>query len=150
MTIHSHSRPEPDPLAGAVSLALGCATGAGAAELEGAVAVAVTVTVGTEGLELVAAGELGLSAAEEVGLSAGVELVAWPEVRLEIALLMLLLMLELQAVTVPAAQTIVAARSRLPVGRRISRINGPFPGEECRCSAVSLARPPSPRVTPNG
>src|SRR5208282_494422 len=95
MTIHSHIRPEPDPFAGAVALALGCAAGAGAAELEGA----DEVTDGTEGLELVAAEELGLVAAEELVLSAAEELAVWPEDRLAIALLMLLLMPELHAVT---------------------------------------------------
>jgi len=117
MTIHSHIRPEPDPFAGAVALALGCAAGAGAAELEGA--VAVTVTDGTEGLELVAAEELGLVTAEELVLSAGEELAVWPLDRLAIALLMLLLMPEPHAVARPAAPRIAAARSRLPVRRRI-------------------------------
>jgi hypothetical protein len=135
MTIHSHSRPEPDPFAGAVSLAVGCATGAGAAEREGADAV----TDGTEGLELVAAGELELVtteglelvAAGELVLWAGGELAGWLEVRLAIALLMLLPMPEPHAVAVPAAQRIVATRSRFPVRRRI---NGPFPRGERRCS----------------
>ena len=135
MTIHSHIRPEPDPFAGAVALAVGCTAGVGAAELEGA----DEVTDGAGGLELVAAGELVLSAGEELAV--------WLLVRLAIALLMLLLMLEPHAVTRPAAQRIAAARSILPVRRRI---NGPFPRGERQCFAFSLASSPSRRVTPNG
>ena len=104
MTIHIHIGGELDPFGDAVALALGCTTGAGAAELAAAVAVAVTVTDGAEGLELMTAEELA--------------------VRLAIALLMLLPMLELHAVAMPAAQRSVAARSRFPVSRRI---DGPFP-----------------------
>lgn len=126
MTIHSHIGGELDPFGAAVALALGGATGAGAAELGGT--VEVTVTDGTEGVELMTAGELGLAAGEELGLSAGEELVLSPAeelaVRLAIALLMLLPMLELHAVAPPAAQRSVAARSRFPVSRRI---DGPFP-----------------------
>ena len=110
ITIHIHMGGELDPFDGAVALALGCTTGAGAAELAGT--VEVTVTDGTEGLELMTAEELGLPAGEE------------PAVRLAIALLMLLPMLELHAVAMPAAQRSVAARSRFPVSRRI---DGPFP-----------------------
>jgi hypothetical protein len=159
MTIQSQMRPEPDPFAGAVALALGCAAGAGAAELEGA----DEVTDGTEGLELVAAGELVIPAGEELVipaagelvipageelvLSAGEELAVWPVDRLAIALLMLLLMLEPHAVARPAAQRIVAARSRLPVRRRI---NGPFPRGQRQCFAFSLASSASRRVTQNG
>jgi hypothetical protein len=110
MTIHIHIGGEPDPFDGVVALALGCTTGAGAAELGGT--VEVTVTDGTEGLELMTAEELGPSAGEELA------------VRLAIALLMLLPMLELHAVAMPAAQRSVAARSRFPVSRRI---DGPFP-----------------------
>ena len=120
MTIHIHIGGEPDPFGGAVALALGCTTGAGAAELAAAVAVAVTVTDGAEGLELMTAEELGLSGGEELVLSEDEELA----VRLAIALLMLLPMLELHAVAMPAAQRSVAARSRFPVSRRI---DGPFP-----------------------
>lgn len=120
MTIHIHIGGELDPFGGAVALALGCTTGAGAAELGGAVAVAVTVTDGTEGLELMTAEELGLSGGEELVLPEDEELA----VRLAIALLMLLPMLELHAVAMPAAQRSVAARSRFPVSRRI---DGPFP-----------------------
>jgi hypothetical protein len=122
MTIHIHIGGELDPFGGAVALALGCTTGAGAAELGGAVAVAVAVTVtdGTEGLELMTAEELGLSGGEELVLPEDEELA----VRLAIALLMLLPMLELHAVAMPAAQRSVAARSRFPVSRRI---DGPFP-----------------------
>ncbi len=118
MTIHIQIGRELDPFGGAVALALGGATGAGAAELGGT--VEVTVTDGTEGLELMTAEELGLSAGEELVLSPGEELA----VRLAIALLMLLPMLELHAVAPPAAQRSVAARSRFPVSRRI---DGPFP-----------------------
>ena len=116
MTIHIHIGGEPDPFEGAVALALGCTTGAGAVELGGA----DEVTDGTEGLELMTAEELGLSAGEELVLSPGEELA----VRLAIALLMLLPMLELHAVAMPAAHKSVAARSRFPVSRRI---DGPFP-----------------------
>lgn len=98
MTIHIHIGGELDPFGGAVALALGCTTGAGAAELGGAVAVAVTVTDGTEGLELMTAEELGLSGGEELVLPEDEELA----VRLAIALLMLLPMLELHAVAMPA------------------------------------------------
>jgi hypothetical protein len=118
ITIHIHMGGELDPFDGAVALALGCTTGAGAAELGGT--VEVTVTDGTEGLELMTAEELGLSAGEELVLSEDEELA----VRLAIALLMLLPMLELHAVAMPAAQRSVAARSRFPVSRRI---DGPFP-----------------------
>ena len=118
MTIHIHIGGDPDPFGGAVALALGCTTGAGAAELGGA--VAVTVTDGTEGLELMTAEELGLSAGEELVLPEDEELA----VRLAIALLMLLPMLELHAVARPAAPRSVAARSRFPVSRRI---DVPFP-----------------------
>ena len=59
MTIHSHTGTEPDPFGDAVAVALGCA-GVAAAELGGT--VVVTVTGGTEGLELVTAGELVLPA----------------------------------------------------------------------------------------
>jgi hypothetical protein len=86
-------------------------------------------------------------AAEELELWAGGELAVWLVDRLAIALLMLLPMLELHAVTTAAAQRIVAARNRLPIRRRIS---GPFPRGERRCSAFSLASSPTPRVTPNG
>jgi hypothetical protein len=112
MRIHSHRRPEPDPVGAAVALAVGCATGAAV------VAGAVAVTDGTEGLELVAAGEV------VVVLSAGEELGEELAVRLAIALLTLLPMLELHAVAMPAAPRSVAARSRFPVSRRM---NGPFP-----------------------
>ena len=112
MTIHSHIGGEPDSLADAVALG----SVAGAAELGGA----DEVTDGTAGVELTAAEELVLSAGEELVLSAGEELA----VRLAIALLMLLLMLELHAVAMPAAHKSVAARSRFPVSRRI---DGPFP-----------------------
>ncbi len=128
MTIHTHIGMELVPFAVAVALALGGTTGAGAAELLGG----DEVTAGTEGVELVAADELVLWAGDELVLWAGGELVlwageemaVWPVVRLEIALLMLLPTLEPHAVTVPAAHRIVVARSRLPIGRRIS---GPFP-----------------------
>lgn len=142
MTIHIHIGGEPDPFDGVVALALGCTTGAGAAELGGT--VEVTVTDGTEGLELMTAEELGLSAGEELA------------VRLAIALLMLLPMLELHAVAMPAAQRSVAAKSRFPVSRRI---DGPFPHLSSMASpwrrpgqrhAFSLASPHSRRVTPNG
>jgi hypothetical protein len=113
MTIHSHTGTEPDPFGDAVAVALGCA-GVAAAELGGT--VVVTVTGGTEGLELVTAGELVLPAGEE--------LAGWLAVRLAIALLALLAMPELHAVAMPAAPRSVAARSRFPVSRRI---NGPFP-----------------------
>jgi uncharacterized protein (DUF2345 family) len=124
MTIHSHIGGELDSLADAVALG----SVAGAAELAGA----DEVTAGTAGLELTAAEELVLSAGEELVLSAGEELVlsageelaGWLAVRLAIALLMLLLMLELHAVAMPAAHKSVAARSRFPVSRRI---DGPFP-----------------------
>ena len=108
MTIHSHIGGEPDSLADAVALG----SVAGAAELGGA----DEVTDGTAGVEL--------TAAEELVLSAGEELAGWLAVRLAIALLMLLLMLELHAVAMPAAHKSVAARSRFPVSRRI---DGPFP-----------------------
>jgi hypothetical protein len=151
MRIHSHSRLEPDPFAGAVSLVLGCAA---AAELGGA----DDVTEGTGGLELVAAGGLELVAGAELAgglelvaggleLVAGAELAGWLEVRLEIALLMLLPMLELHAVTMPAVQSIVAPRNRLPVRRRIT---WSFPARGTSVPAFSLASSPSRRVTPNG
>ncbi len=120
MTIHSQRRPEPDPLAGSVALALGCAAGVGAAELVDA----DEVTDGTAEVELGAAEGLELAAAGELVLWVGEELVVWLVERLAIALLMPLLMLELHAVVVLAAPRIVAARSRLAIGRRI---NGPFP-----------------------
>jgi hypothetical protein len=120
MTIHSQRRLEPDPLAGSVALALGCAAAVGAAEVAGA----DDVTDGTAELEVGAAEGLELVAAGELVLWLGEELVVWLDDRLGITLLMLLLRLELHAVVVPAAPRIVAARSRLAIGRRIY---GPFP-----------------------
>ena len=120
MRIHSQRRLEPDPFAGSVALALGCTAGVGAAEVVGA----DEVTDGTAELELGAAEGLELVAGAELVLWVGEEPVVWPDDRLGSTLLMLLLRLELHAVVVPAAPRIVAARSRLAIGRRI---NGPFP-----------------------
>ena len=84
----------------------------------------MTLPTGRQKLELGAAEGLELVAAGELVLWLGEELVVWLDDRLAIALLTLLLRLELHAVVVPAAPRIVAARSRLAIGRRI---NGPFP-----------------------
>ncbi len=124
MRIHSQRRPEPDPLAGTVALALGCAAGVGAAEVLGADVVGADgVADGTGELELGVAEGLELVTGGELVFCVGAELVVWLDDRLAIALLTLLL-IELHAVVVPAAPRIVAARSRLAIGRRI---NGPFP-----------------------
>jgi len=93
-------------------------------------------------------GELVLASAEELTVAGG-EVVLSPgeelAVRLETALLTLLPTLVPHAVARPAAQSIVTARSRFFINRRIP---GPFRGTPV--PSFSLASPPSRRVTPNG
>ena len=136
MTIQIQIGGELDPLGDAVALALGWATGAGAAEVAGA----DEVTGGGGELVLTSAEELTVAGGEVV-LSLGEELA----VRLETALLTPLPTLVPHAVASPAAPSIVTARSRLLINRRIP---GPFRGTPV--PAFSLASPPSRRVTPNG